>query len=436
MKKIILITLLSFAITQPSFGVLGYLREVEMSFCMDDCGQYYIEHEVQDGLPIFIIFPESFENIELFINRFVEVGIGQEVNCVECNAYEVESIILSDDCFYPVDCFQDPCIEAEDCQVNTPTECIANFCSGCYPDFYDLNGNLIDCSIDIEECIPPLIDIEGHCLHSGDLMFLQDMIDNSLNSGVENSPNIFMDSGDSWHEVNIDGEFYNFSSINGIVEPLELGIQEWNNGRLTSLMCGAYIYCNLSGEIPSSISNLSEVNVLRLEVNYFSGYLPESICELEQLNYNDNLDFDLSYNQLCPPYPDCIPNDALSYMEPSNCYIFGDINNDLEVNVLDIVIIVSYVLMTDYPTNMELYVGDINFDGELNILDIVAIVQLIMSPVELPEDCYIEPEIGPCFGLCPTYYYNQDTDECEEFITGCCGVEAFNSLNECQSICE
>ena len=94
-------------------------------------------------------------------------------------------------------------------------------------------------------------------------------------------------------------------------------------------------------------------------------------------------DFDLSYNQLCPPYPDCIPNDALSYMEPSNCYIFGDINNDLEVNVLDIVIIVSYVLMTDYPTNMELYIGDINFDGELNILDIVLQTKLGNSKSEI-----------------------------------------------------
>ena len=42
-------------------------------------------------------------------------------------------------------------------------------------------------------------------------------------------------------------------------------------------MCGSFIYCDLSGEIPASISNLEEINVLRLEVNYFSGFVPERV---------------------------------------------------------------------------------------------------------------------------------------------------------------
>ena len=46
------------------------------------------------------------------------------------------------------------------------------------------------------------------------------------------------------------------------------------------------------------------------------------------------------------------------------------------------------------------------------------------------------PEVGPCDGICPTYYYNQDSNECEEFITGCCGVEAFGILEECINTCE
>ena len=35
---------------------------------------------------------DTFDNIDLFVNRYVEVGIGQEVNCVECSAFQVESI--------------------------------------------------------------------------------------------------------------------------------------------------------------------------------------------------------------------------------------------------------------------------------------------------------------------------------------------------------
>jgi len=63
-------------------------------------------------------------------------------------------------------------------------------------------------------------------------------------------------------------------------------------------------------------------------------------------------------------------------------------------------------------------------------------VSLISNPELLPAECYIVPEVGPCDGICPTYYYNQDSDECEEFITGCCGVEAFDTMEECISTCE
>jgi hypothetical protein len=52
------------------------------------------------------------------------------------------------------------------------------------------------------------------------------------------------------------------------------------------------------------------------------------------------------------------------------------------------------------------------------------------------QECYLIPEAGPCDGICTTYYFNQDSNECEEFIFGCCGPEAFDTLQECQNICE
>ena len=33
-------------------------------------------------------------------------------------------------------------------------------------------------------------------------------------------------------------------------------------------------------------------------------------------------------------------------------------------------------------------------------------------------------------------FFNQDLNQCEEFITGCCGVEAFDSMQECIDVCE
>ena len=114
----------------------------------------------------------------------------------------------------------------------------------------------------------------------------------------------------------------------------------------------------------------------------------------------------------------------------------GDINDDFQINVLDIVLLVSFILMIDEPTDTEFSAGDINLDENLNILDVVAVVQLILNNNILPEDCYVVPEVGPCDGICPTYYYNQNTNQCEEFITGCCGVEAFNTMQGCIDICE
>ena len=60
--------------------------------------------------------------------------------------------------------------------------------------------------------------------------------------------------------------------------------------------------------------------------------------------------------------------------------ILGDINNDSEINVLDIVLLVGFILILDDPTEIQFYAGDINEDNDLNVLDVVAIVQLILYP--------------------------------------------------------
>ena len=246
-----------------------------------------------------------------------------------------------------------------------------------------------------------------------------------------------------------------------------------------------------------------------------------------------------------------------------NYFTLGDINNDSLINVQDIVLLVIFVLQTDFPTDTEFLAADYNGDGILNILDVVSIVDLILNPqtsiqinsgtsygecwgycvfeleldnsnalftasgwgwYEFPDlllednlsqemwqqiielidfeyfqslddvygcpdcadggaefieiiydgvakqvtfdayteidgiqeltillrdlrdeywnqinenqECSIMPEVGPCDGICPTYYFNQNTNQCEEFITGCCGVEAFNTMQGCIDACE
>ena len=232
------------------------------------------------------------------------------------------------------------------------------------------------------------------CFHDGDIEILQELIDNSVNSGVGDdcdpydsycgSPNPYMDQEDAWFWIIVDGVYYQsgtgngFQNANGQVDPLELGLQEWVDGRLTSLMCGAYIYCQLSGPIPEVIGNLSEVSVLRLEYNYLSGFIPETICALNT-NNTDYLEFDLTGNNLCPPYPECISTSNFWYQDTSSCSEIGDINYDSIINILDVIMLVTFIIEEDYLDYQEFFISDINFDGNLDVLDVVEIVSIILN---------------------------------------------------------
>ena len=127
--------------------------------------------------------------------------------------------------------------------------------------------------------------------------------------------------------------------------------------------------------MPSSVSNVSEIHTLRLEVNYFDGYIPESVCELENVDFNDYLSFDFSYNYLCPPYPQCVGNNATQYMQTDECTFIGDLNNDNEIDIVDIIILVNYIL----GTSSDIGGADINQDGAINVLDIITLVNIILE---------------------------------------------------------
>jgi len=57
----------------------------------------------------------------------------------------------------------------------------------------------------------------------------------------------------------------------------------------------------------------------------------------------------------------------------------GDVNTDGDVNVLDIVNLVSYILLVEDPSDDQFSGGDINGDNILNVLDVVQIVNIIIG---------------------------------------------------------
>jgi len=58
-------------------------------------------------------------------------------------------------------------------------------------------------------------------------------------------------------------------------------------------------------------------------------------------------------------------------------YDIGDINQDIIINVLDIVSLVSYIL-GDNPNGMQFYLSDLNEDNILNIQDIILLINIIL----------------------------------------------------------
>ena len=63
-----------------------------------------------------------------------------------------------------------------------------------------------------------------------------------------------------------------------------------------------------------------------------------------------------------------------------NYYInLGDVNEDNNVNIQDIIIIINFILGNLNPSQYEFSASDINEDGVINVLDIVQLVNMIMA---------------------------------------------------------
>ena len=126
-------------------------------------------------------------------------------------------------------------------------------------------------------CDTGFIEIEKDCYFKKDIQFLQALINDSQ---------------------------YNKKSPPSDLNPIKLGWQIWENGRLvefcsspsTNTECRMeYV---LSGLIPSEIGNLTQLRKLSLESNKFNGVIPREIGALKNIT-----DLTLSSNQLSGNIP-------------------------------------------------------------------------------------------------------------------------------------
>ena len=169
-------------------------------------------------------------------------------------------------------------------------------------------------------CEDGYTEIEGNCYFQNDLDVIDRFIYNS-----SSSINMLLDDNED-----------------GIIQPLELCHQEWNNGRIVVFDCnpivinGEYNWMNLSGQFPDNIILWDSIERLLIPYNDLSGIVPQGICDLD-LDFSDQNIFSLESNSFCPPYPECIED----YMGSQSNWGTGscDIGNCYDVGIQDVAVI-------------------------------------------------------------------------------------------------
>jgi hypothetical protein len=373
---------------------------------MDACAYYYLESE-DGGYISNITSLDNIESLSYFTDRYVYLD-GEDVWCVECGAVDVEEIHISDGCSNPVDCFQDPCL-VESCPAYPNSECVANYCDGCYADFYDINGNLIDCNA-IAECF----DLSG--LFFGDCdMFLGYGVIDGVCEGV---------SGCGWDVDGVDysGAFFETMDECQAACGADMTCDEINI-EYDSLHSGEYLTCDYDNDciavwghcdvgLGGCHYSVNEDNYPGDEIDglvdmWIEGDCMTWVCDCSAEPYAQCIDgsctsaYCMSNNPAgcfqtgCDDGFECIvdPNECV----PSTCFcdgfygewyctedcgggtcvaagLLGDLNGDGQINVVDIVLAVDAILHAEYNP-----MGDINGDGSLNVVDIILMVNIVLD---------------------------------------------------------
>ena len=121
-------------------------------------------------------------------------------------------------------------------------------------------------------------------------------------------------------------------------------------GNLESLTFIHLEYNQFTGEIPAEIGNLTNLVWLNFVHNQLTGEIPSSICNLD-MNWSDPNNFNISENQLCPPYPECI-EEYVGEQDTANC---------VQVSILDGTFPLIYKLHSAYPNPFN-PVATLNYD--------------------------------------------------------------------------
>ena len=196
---------------------------------------------------------------------------------------------------------------------------------------------------------------------------------------------------------------------NGVIVPIELGIQEWNEGYLVHLNL---LSAGLSGTIPNNIDTLIKLEKLSLQNNFLIGDIPVNIEKMVNL-----ISLNLSNNQLSGSIPDGIGNLInLEKLLLNNNQLSGNIpENICDISILDII---NNKFCSSYPDCIDYFAGDNScFEEFIKSIDIIG--KWEYNLFEMDQN-YCD-NIGQCME-CIDIYLNPNTYNNEQRCTDSLGV--------------
>jgi hypothetical protein len=99
--------------------------------------------------------------------------------------------------------------------------------------------------------------------------------------------------------------------------------------------------------------------------NYSPDYIFDSgDCEYGEAGCNDETAYNFNEN---------------AQWNDGTCIYYGDINTDGNIDVVDVIAMVGFVLEINELTPEQILLGDLYLDGVINIYDIVSVISIIMS---------------------------------------------------------
>ena len=394
----------------PSNSYQGIVRAIEVSFCMDACGMFYLESDSQAFNIINITYLSDLEYLNQFVGKHVEVT-GEMISCVECDALNVTEIQILDDCPEGyVECLVDPCL-VNSCPSYPNAECEANYCGGCYADYY-INGELVDC--ESNECVDLTNISFGPCTMFLGIGFANDSCQgisgcSYYENGIDYS-NAFFDSFEACENMCIDHSY--------TCDEIELLYSDYHSGEV--LDCEVDSDCNIVegdcgvgiGGCYYSVNNqYQEEAVNNLVEDWIQMDCMEWVCSCLPPPYPICLDNQCASQQCLGANPagcnstgcseefecldyeitgDCVPSACFCdeiYGEwyctedcnGGSCYLPGDLNVDNQLNVMDVIQVISLILNPEDFNNFNTWASDINTDNAVNVLDVIVIVDFILN---------------------------------------------------------